>query len=87
MLNFDFFFLEKRLGLRFQPYFVYDFSRKISLMLYFNNWPNFFVWMPLLLDKLGSMCILIVFCEICDVTNFEINLRFFYMTNKVRTKI
>ena len=37
MLNFDFFFLEKRLGLRFQPYFVYDFSRKIFLMLYFNN--------------------------------------------------
>ena len=28
----------------------YDFSRRIFLMLYFINWPNFIVWQPLLLE-------------------------------------
>ena len=34
-LNFD--FLEKGLGIVSTPHFVYDFSRKIFLMLYFIN--------------------------------------------------
>ena len=33
MLNFD--FLEKGLGIICPPHFVYDFSRKIFLMLYY----------------------------------------------------
>ena len=35
MLNFD--FLEKGLGIVSLPHFVYDFSRKIFLMLYSIN--------------------------------------------------
>ena len=34
-LNFD--FLEKALGIVFLPHFVYDFSRKVFLMLYSIN--------------------------------------------------
>ena len=30
-------------------------------MLYSINWPNFFVWLPLLLEILGNMCIAIAF--------------------------
>ena len=36
MLNFD--FLEKGLGIVSLPYFVYDFSRKMFLMLYSITW-------------------------------------------------
>ena len=39
MLNFS--FPEKGLGLVSPPYFVHDFSRKIFLMLFSNNWPSF----------------------------------------------
>ena len=39
MLNFN--LLEKDLGIVSLPYFVYDFSRKMFLMLYSINWPNF----------------------------------------------
>ena len=58
MLNFD--FLEKGLGMVFPPHFPYDFSRKMFLMLYFINWPNFIAWLSLLLDILGNICITIV---------------------------
>ena len=45
-------------------------------MLYSIIWPNFIVWLPLLLEILGSMCIVIV-CQLgCDVIKFEINLIF-----------
>ena len=43
------------------PYFLHDFSRNVFLLLYFNTWPNFVVWFPLLLKVLGNMCIVIVF--------------------------
>ena len=56
----NFIFLEKGLGLVSPPHFEYDFSRKIFLMLHSINWPNFIVWLPLLLDILGNMCITIV---------------------------
>ena len=43
MLSFD--FLEKGLGIVSQPnYFAYNFSRKMFLMLYSINWPNFFLF-------------------------------------------
>ena len=55
MLNFD--FLDKGLGIVSSAHFVYDFSTKMSLMLYSINQPNFIVWLPLLLEILGNMCI------------------------------
>ena len=40
MLNFN--FSEKGLGLDSPPHFVYDFSRKMFLMLHSTNLPKFF---------------------------------------------
>ena len=56
MLNFD--FLKKGLGIVFTPLFVFDFSRKVFLVLHFS-WPNFIAWLPLLLEILFNMCIVI----------------------------
>ena len=39
----DLFFLEKGLGIVFSPHFVYDFSRKMFLMLNSINRTNFVV--------------------------------------------
>ena len=58
MLNFDIF--EKGLGIVSPAHFVYDFSIEMFLMLYSIDWPNFIVWLPLLLEILGNMCITIV---------------------------
>ena len=90
MLNFD--FLEKGLRIVTPPHFVCDFSRKMCLMLYSFNWPNFIVWMPLLLEILVNMCTAIVCLPGCGVIKFEINLifliePFFYMTKMSRLKI
>ena len=90
MLNFN--FLGKGLGIVSLPHFMYDFSRKIFLMLYSINCPSFIVWVPLLLETLGNMCISIVCFPGRNVTNFGIGLIFLikpfpYMTEKVKTKI
>ena len=53
-------FSEKGLGLISPPHFVYDFSRKMFLMLHSIYCPNFIIWLPLLLRLLGNMCITIV---------------------------
>ena len=74
MLNFA--FSEKGMGLVSQPHFMYDLSRKMFLMLYSINWPNFVVWLSLLLEVLGIMCILIVLFPGYDVINSEINVIF-----------
>ena len=58
MLNFG--FLDKSLGKVSPAHFVYDFSAKMFLMLYSMNRPDFIVWLPLLLEILGNMCISIV---------------------------
>ena len=42
MLNFD--FLEKDLSIVFLPNFVYDFQRKMFLVLHSIIWPNFIAW-------------------------------------------
>ena len=89
MLNFD--FLEKGLGIVSPPHFEKDFSRKMVLMLYSIDWPNFIVWLPLLLEILGNMCIAIVCYPGCDVMDFEINLiflikPFFLQDQKVMAK-
>ena len=69
------------------PYFLHDFRGKIFLTLYFINWPNFIGWFPLLLEILFNMCILIIYCSLFDVMNFEMHLTFaikpfFYITKK-----
>ena len=45
-------------------------------MLYSSNWPDFIVWLPLLYEILGNMCIAIASKPGCDVMNFEVNLIF-----------
>ena len=54
MLNFD--ILDKGLGIVSAAHLVYDFSTKMFLKLYSINWPNFIVWLPVLLEILGNMC-------------------------------
>ena len=89
MLNFE--FLEKGLGIVSPLYFVYDFQRKIFLVLYSIKWPSSIVWLPLLLEILGNVWITIVCKPGCDFMNFEI-IRifliklFFYMTKTSRQK-
>ena len=60
-------------------------------MLYSINWPNFIVWLILLCELLGNICIEIVCYPDCGVINFEINLIFlikpFLHDQKVKTKI
>ena len=46
----------------FPRLFLYDLSRKIFLKLYSINWTSFIIWLPLLLEILGNMCI-VVTCE------------------------
>ena len=84
MINFD--YLEKSLGIVSPAYFVYDFLRKMFPLLYSINWPNFIVWLPLLLEILDNICVLQLFVNqlIYHVINIEINpifliKSFFYM--------
>ena len=70
MLNFD--FLEKDVAIVSTPYFVHDFSRKMVLIWYSIDWPNFIVWLPLLLEILGNICVAIACFTSCDVKDFEI---------------
>ena len=56
IFNFD--FLDNGLGIVFPPYF--DFSTKMFDMSYSINWSNFIVWLSLLLEISGNMCITIV---------------------------
>ena len=69
-------FLEKGLGIVFPPYYVYYFSRKMLLMLFCLNWPNFMVGLPSALGIMDSMCTVIVCFQGCDVINLKINLIF-----------
>ena len=57
MLNLD--FLDKGLGIVSLACFVHDISRKMFLMLYSINRQNSIVWLPLLLELLGNICIAI----------------------------
>ena len=58
---FHFDFLDKGLEIVCSPHFVYDFPTKVLLMLYSISWPNFIVWLFLLLEILAKMCIATVF--------------------------
>ena len=69
---------EKCPGLVSLPHFVYDFSRKLFLLLHSINWPNIIVWLPLQISG-------------CDLIKFEIKLIFLtkpfrYITKKSRQK-
>ena len=60
-------------------------------MLHSINWPNFNVWLPLLLEILGNMYIAIAYYPGCDVMDFEIKLifllePFFLHAQKAMTK-
>ena len=83
----QFWFFRKGLGTVSPLHFLYDFSRKMFLILYSINWPNFIVWLPLIFEILGNICIAIVCFLDRDVINSEINLiflikPFFHMTRK-----
>ena len=50
-------------------------------------WPSFIAWLSLLLEIMGTMCLVIIFCPVCGVINFEIERRFLikafiYLTKK-----
>ena len=51
-----------------EVWFCACFFHKI-FFLYFN-WPNFFLWLSLLLEISGNMCIVIICYPVCDVINF-----------------
>ena len=73
------------------PHFLHNFWRKIFLSLYFINSLSFIVWLPLLREILGNMCIVIVYQPGCEVMHFEVNLiflikSFFLHDQKVITK-
>ena len=94
-----FFFKKKGLKLVFLSNFLDDVWRQIFLLLHSTNWPNFNVWLLLLCEILGNMCIVIVSLPGCDVITFEIKLVFLIKSsfsswpkiqeknlNKLRTK-
>ena len=90
LLIFNFF--EKGLWLVSPPHFVNDFSGKMFLILHYIKLPNFIVWLPLLLEILGNICISIVCWPGCEVIKFEINLiflikPFWYMNKKSGQKL
>ena len=51
---------KRRLELFFLPHFPHKFWRKRFLLFFSINWPNFIVWLLLLCEILGNMCIAIV---------------------------
>ena len=72
--------------------FCLIFWRKFILLLYSINWPNSIVWLPLLREILGNMCIAVVSYPGCDVIYSEINFTFviklfFLQDQKGKTKI
>ena len=63
------------------PYFQHDFIKNISHIIYFID------WLSLIFKMLVNICTVIIFCPVCDVTNFKINLTLlvkllFYITKK-----
>ena len=82
----QFWFFIIDLGLVSPPHFMDDFSRKMFLMLYCVNWLNFIVWLTLVIETLGNMCIVIISFPGCDVMNFKFNLGFLIKPFSYRTK-
>ena len=90
MLNLD--FLEMVLEVVSPRHFVYDFSRKMFLMLYSINCPNFLVLIHTFTSwDIRQFVYYNCFFPVCDFKNFEINVIFlikplFYMSKKSREK-
>ena len=55
-------FFSKKRGLELVSllHFLHDFLRKIFFLLYSINWINFTLWLPLVHEILGNMCIVII---------------------------
>ena len=71
---------------------MYDFERKMFIILYSINCLIFIACLPLLPEIFGNMCILLICCPVCDDIIFEINLSFliklvFLHNQKVTTRI
>ena len=86
-----FYKIKRGLELVSLPHFVHNFWRKIFILLYSINPSSFIVWLLLLREILGDMCIVIVWKPDCDVMTFEVNLTFlikpfFLQDQKVMTK-
>ena len=83
---------KKGLELVLLPHFLHNYLRKIFLLIYSTTWLNVMVWLSLLCEILGNVCIVIVCWPGCDVLNFEINLiclikPFFLHDQKLKTKM
>ena len=66
--------IKRGLELVFLPHFLLNLKRKIFVLLYFINWPNFIVWLPLLCEILDNMYLAIVCKPGCDAMDFDVNL-------------
>ena len=83
----DFDFLKKGLGLVFHHLLFIIFQEKyLPCYILFTDQ----IWLLLLFEILGKMCIVVVYFSVYDVTNYEITFsflckRFSYGTKKVRT--
>ena len=75
-----FYKIKRGLELVSLPHFPHNFWRKIFVLLHYISWPNFIIWLPLLCEILGNMCIAIVWKPGCDVMNFEVSLIFLNQT-------
>ena len=64
---------KKRSGISLPASFSAWFLKKLFLLLYSINWPNFVFWWSLLCEIFGNMCIVIGCYPGCNVINFEIN--------------
>ena len=86
------FFNKRGLELVYLPQFMHNFWRKIFLLLYAINVPNFIVWLPLFWEIFGNKWVVIVFWLCYDVINLKTNPIFlikpvFLHDQKVKTKI
>ena len=51
-------------------------------MLYSINWPNCLVWLPLLCEIFGNMCIAMACKPICDIVDFVVQIKPFYLDDQ-----
>ena len=65
------------LGVTFCTWFFKKvFKIQIFFILCCINWPNFIIWLPLLPEISGNMCITIVCCLVCDIISYTNYLNF-----------
>ena len=64
------------------PSFLVWYLKKSIFMLYSINWPNFIIWLPLILGILGNNRIVLICFSVCDVINNFLIKSLLYMLNK-----